>query len=397
MGGYSLLDGVRVLEVAQLAPSSVGGHLADLGAEVIKIETGAGDGARLGGDRAVGGPDGPGFLHLRWNRGKKSVELDLRSEEGRADFLRLAGVCDAVIEGTRAGYLERLGLGWEVLRERNPALVFCAISGTGADGPYRTLATGGLWFDSYAGIRPVDTSRPSPPGVMGGSDATPVAMYAVGAHGAMGVLAGLLKARATGIGTRLEVASSDVAVAWMPDKTDAALNVDQLSARTDGWTPDGRLTDWVRMEPFRTADGQAMLLGAHTHKFWQRFCAAVDRPDLLDVEVMTFDETHHERSERLWTELAEVFAQRTKAEWIELFLAHDIAGGPVNTPAQLLDDPHFRARDNTYRCTLREGPEVTLTVSPVRVPGETFAPEPAPLVGEHTDEVLGSLRNQVAG
>jgi crotonobetainyl-CoA:carnitine CoA-transferase CaiB-like acyl-CoA transferase len=200
-----------------------------------------------------------------------------------------------------------------------------------------------------------------------------------------------LKARATGSGTRLEVASSDVAVAWMPDKIDAALNADQLSARTDGWTPDGRLTDWVRMEPFRTADGEAMLLGAHTDKFWQRFCAAIDRPDLLDIDVMTYDEGHQERSEELWRELAEVFAQRTKAEWIELFLAHDIAGGPVNTPAQLLDDPHFRARMNTYTSTLREGPEVTLAASPIRVPGQQFAPEPAPVVGEHTNQVLAAL------
>jgi crotonobetainyl-CoA:carnitine CoA-transferase CaiB-like acyl-CoA transferase len=378
--------------VAQLAPSSVGGHLADLGAEVIKVESGpVGDGIRLGGATAMAGPDGPGFLHLRWNRGKKSVLLDLRSE-GRADFLELAAGCEVVIEGTRAGYLERLGLGYHVLRERNPALVFCTVSGTGTDGPYRTLATGGLWFDSYAGIRPVDTTRPSPPGVMGGSDATPIAMYAVGAYGAMGVLAALVRARASGTGTRLEVASSDVAVAWMPDKTDAALNQDALSPRVEGWTPDGRLADWVRMEPFGTSDGQAMLLGAHTDKFWRRFCEAVGRPDLLDVDVMTFDEGHQERSERLRDELVELFGQRTKSEWIDFFLSNDIAGGPVNTPGELLDDPHFTARENTYRTTLREGPEVTLVATPVRVPDESFDPEPAPLLGEHTREVLDALR-----
>ena len=98
MSGYSLLDGVRVLEVAQLAPASLGGHLADLGAEVIKIEGGpVGDGSRLGGSHAVGGAGGPGFLHLRWNRGKKSVELDLRSDAGRSAFLQLAEGCDVVI------------------------------------------------------------------------------------------------------------------------------------------------------------------------------------------------------------------------------------------------------------------------------------------------------------
>jgi crotonobetainyl-CoA:carnitine CoA-transferase CaiB-like acyl-CoA transferase len=135
-----------------------------------------------------------------------------------------------------------------------------------------------------------------------------------------------------------------------------------------------------------------MLLGAHSEKFWQRFCQAVDRPDLLEIDVDTLDEGHQQRSEQMWTELAALFGQRTKAEWIELFLAHDVAGGPVNTPEQLLNDPHFRARENTYRCTLREGPEVTLVATPVRVPGERFAPDPAPMLGEHTDEVLRSLR-----
>jgi crotonobetainyl-CoA:carnitine CoA-transferase CaiB-like acyl-CoA transferase len=268
------------------------------------------------------------------------------------------------------------------------------VSGTGTDGPYRGLATGGLWFDSYAGIRPVDTSRPSPLGVMGGSDATPIAMYAVGAYGAMGVLAALLHARSTGVGARLEIASCDVAAAWMPDKTDAQLNAGVLSSRADGWTSDGRLADWVRMEPFRTSDGQAMLLGAHTEKFWQRFCRAVDRPDLMHIDVTTLDEGHAERCERLWRELADLFAQRTKAEWVRLFLEHDIAGGPVNTPAQLVADPHWLARDNTYECTLPEGQTVTLVASPVRVAGERFAPAVAPSLGEDTDEVLGWLHQQ---
>jgi crotonobetainyl-CoA:carnitine CoA-transferase CaiB-like acyl-CoA transferase len=222
-------------------------------------------------------------------------------------------------------------------------------------------------------------------------------MYAVGAYGAMGVLAALLRARSTGVGTRLEIASCYVAAAWMPDTIDAELNRTAVSARTQGWTPDGRLADWVRMEPYRTSDGDAMLLGAHTEKFWRRFCRAVNRVDLIDIDVTTIDDGHDERSARLWSELAKIFAQRTKAEWIEFFLEYDIAGGPVNTPSQLLADPHWKARDNTFECTLSEGDTVTLVASPVRVVGERFAPEPAPLLGEHTDEVLGWLNERMEG
>lgn len=124
MTGYSLLNGVRILEVAQLAPSSLGGHLADLGAEVIKIETGPlGDPVRVGGSRTIGDDDGPAFMHLRWNRGKRSVELDLRSEQGKRDFLDLAADSDAVVEGMRGGYLGWLGLGLPEVRKVNPRIV----------------------------------------------------------------------------------------------------------------------------------------------------------------------------------------------------------------------------------------------------------------------------------
>lgn len=387
MSGYSLLEGVRIVEVAQLAPSSVGGHLADLGADVIKIETpGRGEGVRHAGARAVGGPDGPGFMHLRWNRGKRSVELDLRTEEGAATFLRLAATADAVVEGTRHGYLDRLGLGWERLRAQRPSTVLCEVSGTGADGPYRDLATGGMWFDAYAGLRTVDTRRPSPPGVMGGSGETPQAMYAVGAYGAMAVLAAVLRARSTGEGTRVQVSSADVAIAWMPDRIDAALNADRTHARP-GWTPDGRLPDWPLLDAYATADGGAIVFGSHTPKFWQAFCGAVGRPDLLEVDLTSVDEGSEDRARHVWRELDALFRTRTRAEWTELFLAHDIAGGPVNTVAELLEDPHFTARATTYE---QDGHR--FAASPVRVVGQEFAPGRAPDLGAHTEEVLSELR-----
>src|ERR1700744_1245602 len=174
MSGYSLLAGVRVLEVAQLAPSAVGGHLADLGAEVIKGESGpVGDPVRTGGALAVGGPDGPAFMHLRWNRGKKSVRLDLRAGDGKAVSPYLAGHCDVVIEGTRSGYLEWLWLGYDVLAAGNPRLVFCQISGLGTDGPYQHLGSGGPGFDADGGLRSVRTPDTQPQAGMAGLDTPP--------------------------------------------------------------------------------------------------------------------------------------------------------------------------------------------------------------------------------
>ncbi|MGI5200231.1 CaiB/BaiF CoA transferase family protein [Spirillospora sp. CA-108201] len=389
MPGYSLLNGIRVLEMAQLAPSSVGGHLADLGADVIKIESGAGDGVRRGGADAVGAPDGPAFMHLRWNRGKRSVVLDLRGDEGKRAFLALAEQSDVVIEGTRSGYLAWLGLGPDVLAELKPSLVFCSISGFGSDGPCSRLGSGGPVFDGYAGLRTVNLPEEPPTEGMAGATGPSIAMYALGAYGAMGVLAAVLDARRTGAGKRIEVAGVDVAAGWIPDEIDAALNRDRTVLR-DGWLPDGRLPDWPRLEAYRTKDGGAMLFGAHVEKFWRSFCAAVGREDLLEYDLTTVDEGSLDRAEHVWRELKKIFAERTRAEWTRFFLAHDIAGGPVNTVDELVRDPHFTSRASTYRLSTGYG-ELELAASPVRVAGETFSPEQAPALGADTATVLADL------
>ncbi|MGI5328568.1 CaiB/BaiF CoA transferase family protein [Actinomadura nitritigenes] len=391
MSGHSMLSGLRVLEVAQLAPSSVGGHLADLGAEVIKVESGPlGDPVRVGGALAVGGPDGPAFMHLRWNRGKKSVRLDLRSPEGKEAFLRLAAASDAVIEGTRAGHLDRLGLGHAALTGVKPSLVLCCVSGLGSDGPYRRLGSGGPVFDGYAGLRDVATPDEAPTRGIAGSTAPAIAMYALGAYGAMGLLAAVHEARRTGRGRQVEIAGVDVAASWIPDEIEAALNRGRTVPRS-GWLPDGRLPDWPRLEAYRTKDGGAMLMGAHVEKFWRNFCRAVDRPDLLEIDLATVDDGAPDRAERVWRELRELFLQRTREEWTALFLDHDVAGGPVNDVTELVDDPHFTARATTYTVDDPSAGPVRLTTSPVHVPGADFAPAAAPALGADTSDVLRTV------
>ncbi|NGP05114.1 CoA transferase [Rhodococcus sp. 14C212] len=391
MSGYSLLEGMRILEVAQLAPSSVGGHLADLGAEVVKIESGPlGDPARVGGSRAIGDEDGPSFMHLRWNRGKKSVDLDLRSDEGKQTFLALARTCDAVVEGMRSGYLDWLGVGYDRLREANPAIVFCTVSGMGSDGPYSHLGTGGPVFDAYAGLREVSTPEEPPTEGMAGSTSPSIAMYALGAYGAMGILAAVHRARRTGQGCKLEVAGIDIAAAWMPDLVDAELNKDRSIPRPT-WLPDGRLPDWPRLEAYRTKDGEAMLFGAHVNKFWRHFCEAVGRPDLLEIDLESTDSEAPARAARVYRELRDIFVQRTRDEWVALFIEHKIAGGPVNTIGDMISDPHFRARDNTYRVGYEGVGELEFVKSPIRVEGEKFAPPLPPEVGADTQHVLQDL------
>ncbi|MEE2060488.1 CaiB/BaiF CoA transferase family protein [Rhodococcus artemisiae] len=388
MSGYSLLEGMRILEVAQLAPASVGGHLADLGAEVIKVESGPlGDPVRIGGSRAIGGEDGPSFMHLRWNRGKKSVALDLRVEEDRRAFVELARTCDAIVEGMRGGYLEWLGVGYDQLREANPRIVFCTVSGMGSGGPYSTLGTGGPVFDAYAGLRDVRTPEEPPTDGIAGGTTPPAAMYALGAYGAMGLLAAVHRAGRTGQGCQLEVAGIDVAAAWMPDLVDAELNKDRSIARPT-WLPDGRLPDWPRLEAYRTKDGEAMLFGSHVDKFWRNFCVAVDRPDLLDIDLAGTDAEAPARADLVYRELREIFLQRTRTEWVTLFLDNEVAGGPVNSVGDMIADPHFASRASTYRVDYEGVGELEFVASPVRVAGEKFAPALPPELGADTDDVL---------
>ena len=388
MSGYSLLSGVRILEVAQLAPSSLGGHLADLGAEVIKVESGPlGDPVRVGGSRAIGDEDGPAFMHLRWNRGKKSVALDLRSPAGQQAFLDLASSCDAVIEGMRGGYLDWLGIGYDELRQVNPSIVFCSVSGMGSNGPYRHMGTGGPVFDAYAGLREVATPTDPPTVGMAGSTTPPIAMYALGAYGAMGLLAALHRARTTGEAVQLEVAGIDIAAAWVPDMIDAELNRERSIPRPS-WMKDGRLPDWPRLEAYRTSDGEAMLFGSHMDKFWRNFCVAVGREDLLSIDLSSADEGAPARADLVWRALREIFLQRTRAEWVALFLEHEIAGGPVNSVADMIADPHFRARANTYRVDYDGVGDLEFVTSPVRIAGEGFAPDLPPRLGVDTIDVL---------
>src|SRR5690348_15112462 len=151
--GFDLLQDVTVVEVSQLGPDAVGGHLADLGARVIKVESPlGGDPIRYAGGLAVGNDGGFGLLHLRWNRGKQSLGLQLDEPDGAAIFKQLVRNADIVLEGQRAGSLEKLGLGYEVLASINQQIVFCSISGFGSTGPYSRLGSGAPSYDLFAGL-----------------------------------------------------------------------------------------------------------------------------------------------------------------------------------------------------------------------------------------------------
>jgi crotonobetainyl-CoA:carnitine CoA-transferase CaiB-like acyl-CoA transferase len=374
-----LLEGLRVVEVALLGPNLLGMHLADLGAEVVKVEdVERGDYTRAVGFAHAGGVS---LLHLRWNRGKRSVAIDLAAREGADVLLDLVRVSEVVIEGLRPGALARRGLGFGTLREANPAIVLCSVSGFGQTGPYRDLATHGVAYDAYAGLAPPTRTADGFPAIPRGPVDTGVQAGAL--YGTVGVLAAVLRARATGEGAHIDVAQADAAVTWQGGRLDALLN--------DVPTRGGDLRESVRYQYYETSDGRVVLFQATERHFFERFCQAVGRKDLLDGGAGAQVGEHAAGDLALRRELAAIFATRTQAEWVRLFRDADVPGGPVHDVRSLLTDPQFLARAAFVEHHHPEAGPLRMVGTPVHTGEPPAAPVPAPEHGGDTDAVLAEV------
>lgn len=390
--GSRLLAGLRVVECSMLGPGAVSTPLADLGADVIKVEPPGGDYIRRMSWPIV---QGDSLLHLHISRGKNSIVLDLRTQAGREIFLELVAGADVVIEAMRPGGLDRRGLGFGRLKEVNPRVVLFTITGYGMTGPYRDLPSHGIAYDAWAGtVAPV----PGPEGLPSIPDHTSIGITAGPLYGTAAILAAVLRARETGAGCHLEVAQSDAAAAfdWLRSEGHRAHErpADEVTGNpSDGLErrPPGTagMADGVRYQFYASADGHVLFM-ASEQKFWKNFCSAVDRDDLYEARPGAHLADHARGDLWLRRELADVFRQRTTAAWIELGLAHDVPIGPVNTPATIAADPQFGER-MPWQCAERLGADQL--PFPVRVVGEQppAANAKAPAPGEHAEEILRDL------
>jgi crotonobetainyl-CoA:carnitine CoA-transferase CaiB-like acyl-CoA transferase len=387
-----LLDGLRVVEVAILAPNMVGMHLADLGADVIKVEVpGRGDYTHSVG---LARANGVSFLHLRWNRGKRSVALDLRAPEGVEVFLDLVRRSEVVIEGMRAGALAKRGVGYEELRAVNPAIVFCATSGFGQTGPFRDLATHGVAYDAYAGLAPPERTAEGFPAIP--SDYRDIGTQAGALYATIGILAAVTRARATGEGAWIDVAQADAAVTWSAGRLDAVMTAarvaevaGELTTRAaDDAARGPSMVDAVRYQYYETADDRLILFQASERHFFERFCRAVGREDLLAGDVGEEFGEHASGDVALRRELAQIFATRTQQEWVEFLLEVDVPGAPVHRVADLPGDANFRARADIVEHDHPVAGPLRLLGTPIRTDAPHAPMGAAPSTGDHTDDVL---------
>jgi alpha-methylacyl-CoA racemase len=366
------LAGVRVLDLTRLLPGPFATLvLADLGADVVKVEDPAG-GDWLRSLPPVQGEQSSAYHAL--NRNKRSVALDLRRPAGAAALRRLARRADAVLESFRPGVMDRLGVGFEALRAENPRIVLCSISGYGQDGPYAGRAGHDLDYCAIAGVLAANgvPERPLPLGVQ-------VADVAGGSWpAAVGILAALLRARASGEGAHVDVSMTEGALALLAMPLGIAWGRGSPIARGRELLTGGAACYGV----YRTKDGRFVALGALEPKFFAAFCAAVGRPDLAERQL-------EDGGAGPRAELEAIFASRTRAEWTAFAAEHDACVAPVLEGDEPREDPQLRARGVFVEVpSPAEGRAMPGVVTPVRVRGEPTPLRPAPRLGEHTEAVL---------
>lgn len=377
------LAGVRVIDCSLLAPGATAAHLADLGAEVIKVEAPGGDYVRQLTWPII---DGDSLMHHQVSRGKKSVELDLRTSEDVKRFKALVATADVVIEAMRPGALARRGLGYEQLKTLNPALVFCCISGYGMTGPYRDMPAHGIAFDSWAGL--VQPARDDD-GYTYIPEHPSVGMHAGPLYAGMAICAALLRAKSTGQGAFLDIAQADAAAymdrlrseTWMayrrPESEVTGNASDNFERRAPGTAG---MREGVRYQYYQTSDGHVLFM-ASEQEFWRNFCAGVERMDLYERWPGKRYGDHARGNRELQAQLREIFLSRSTAQWVAFATEHNTALCPVNSPQSLLDDPHFKARFDwfdaaDYRADMLRFPVKFCGEEPVEV-------LPAPAAGEH--------------
>lgn len=369
------LSGVKVLDFTQLLPGPMCTlQLADMGADVLKIEPPGGEAGR--------GPAGTPISHffLAVNRNKRSLTINLRAAGAREIVHALTKDADIVVEGFRPGVMARMGIGYDTLKAINPKLVYCAISGYGQDGPLAELGGHDINYQSYAGILEQSAAlgaKPHPGNF-------PIADLAGGAlSAAMSILAALFDAQRSGQGRFIDVSMTDCAM---------ALNTQPL-ASLHSWKqplPAGHDTLSGALPcygTYATADGRYLAVGALEPKFWQAFCAAAGCPELSKSGWAA-----GKSGAAVKAQVARIIQARTLAEWTQTLAGVDACVSPVLRIDEVLSHPHTQARAMTVTTPLPDGSTAPYFAFPVKMSDFQFSLErPPPSAGEHNEAVLREL------
>jgi succinate---hydroxymethylglutarate CoA-transferase len=374
------LAGVRVLEFGQIAAGPyTGSLLADLGADVVKVENPAGGDGMRGWPPLTPGEDGAMFSEnfASLNRNKRSIAADLKDPGSIARLKSLAAAADVIIENFRAGVLPRLGLGYEALKQNNPRLVYCSITGYGQTGP-------------YAGHGAFDVTVQAMSGLI--KSGVPVGDFCAGLYAAYTVTAALMKARETGVGAYVDCSMLGSLLGIAALQTSEYFGTGRSGGRLGSAHPRN-----APYQAFRASDDY-FVIAAGNDVLWKQVAEAVGRSELVADPRFRAQADRARNQKELAKELEPAFASRTAADWLDEMNRRGVPCAPINSYADVLADPHVEAMGMVRPLRLPNGVETRTTGFPVRISDYAFTIDlPPPQLGEHTQEVFDEWLPRQAG
>jgi crotonobetainyl-CoA:carnitine CoA-transferase CaiB-like acyl-CoA transferase len=386
------LSHIRVLDLSRvLAAPWTGQNLADLGAEVIKVERpGKGDDSRAFGPPWIRDAQGRDTAESAYfcsaNRGKKSITVNLSQPEGQVIVRELAQRCDVLLENYKAGDLARYGLGYEDLRKVNPGIVYCSVTGFGQTGPWRERPGYDFMAQGMGGLMSITGERDDLPGGGPQRVGVPIVDIMTGMYATIAVCAALAHRERTGEGNCIDMALLDTQVAFLANQAMNYLATGESPGRLGNAHP-----NIVPYQTFRTKDGDIILACGNDNLFG-KFCdVAGCRPLAVDPRFATNARRVENRAE-LTQLLGGIFAARTTREWVDALETAGVPNGPINSIEQVFAEPQIVARGMRIELPHPTAGKVPLVASPMRFSGTPLEfTVPPPTLGEHTDEILRGL------
>lgn len=373
------LEGIRIVDRSQMGPGPYCTMLlGDLGADVIRVDPGGGKLA----EARVAFPPGTEDRIRAYNseeRNKRSIVLDLRIDEAREVYYRLATDADVIVEQSRPGAPERLGVGYETIKTKNPRIVYCAITGYGQTGPYRDLVGHDINYISIGGALGIMGPKDSPPAI----PSNLIADYAAGGMlAAMGILAALMARERTGRGQFIDISLTDGVISMM--------HAHATMYFTMGFVPErgeDMLTGGVPFyNVYETKDGKYISVGAIETWFFKHLCSLLGREDLVSRQLSS------DKRDEMMRTFKDIFLTKTRDEWLRILQRDDTCVAPVHSVGEMATDPHVIEREMVVEIDHPRVGKVKHVGIPIKLSDTPGAVRrPPPLRGEHTDEVLTEL------
>lgn len=383
---------IRVLDLSRvLAGPWAGQNLADLGAEVIKVERPkVGDDSRAFGPPWVKDKEGRETRDSAYftsaNRGKKSITVNVASPEGQELIRALARECDVLIENYKHGDLARYGLGYDDLKSVNPRLVYCSVTGFGQTGPYRERPGYDFMIQGMGGMMSVTGEPDGAPGGGPQRAGVPIADIITGMYASIAICAALTSRAETGQGQHLDLALLDSQIALLAYQNTNYFSTGRPPRRIGNLHP-----NIVPYQPFKSSDGEVIVACGNDNLF-RKFCDAAGHPELAKDPRFVSNGKRVENRAEITRLIQEIFGKRTTAEWLALLESAGVPNGPINDIAQVFEEPQVKARGVQIELEHAAAGKLPLVASPMRFSGTSLEYRLAPpLLGQHTDEVLRGL------